>query len=60
MVVDTSSERFRRQYGGHSAKRFDELKGVLRSVNVDLIPIATDRPYINDLIQFFHMRHRRL
>ncbi len=60
MVVDTSSQRFRRQYGGHSAKRFDELRGLLRSVNVDLIPIATDKPYINDLIQFFHMRHRRL
>ena len=22
-------------------------------------PIATDKPYMNDLIQFFHMRHRR-
>jgi len=60
MVVDTSSQRFRSQYGGRSAQRFDELKGLLRSVNVDLIPIATDKPYINDLIQFFHMRHRRL
>jgi len=59
MLVDTSSQRFRGQYGGHSARRFDELKSVMRSVNVDLIPITTDKPYINDLIQFFHMRHRR-
>jgi len=59
MLVDTSSRRFRTQYGEHSSRRFNELKNTLRSANVDLIPIATDRPYINDLIQFFHMRHRR-
>lgn len=59
MLVDTSSKRFRSQYGQHSARRFDELKSTLRSVNVDLIPITTDKPYINDLIQFFHMRHQR-
>jgi uncharacterized protein (DUF58 family) len=59
MLVDTSSRQFRSQYGDHSARRFHELKNTLRSINVDLIPIATDKPYINDLIQFFHMRHRR-
>ncbi len=59
MLVDTSSTRFRAQYGDHSSRRFSELKNTLRSINVDLIPIATDKPYINDLIQFFHMRHRR-
>lgn len=59
MLVDTSSRRFRTRYGEHSSRRFNELKNALRSANVDLIPIATDRPYINDLIQFFHMRHRR-
>ncbi|MDY0357177.1 MAG: DUF58 domain-containing protein [Sedimentisphaerales bacterium] len=59
MLVDTSSKRFRAQYGDHSSRRFNELKNALRSINVDLIPIATDKPYINDLIQFFHMRHRR-
>lgn len=59
MLVDTSSRRFRDQYGGHSSKRFDELRGMFRSSNVDFIPISTDKAYINDLIQFFHMRHRR-
>jgi len=59
MLVDTSSRRFRSQYGNHSSRRFDELTGMLRSINVDFIPVTTDRPYINDLIQFFHMRHRR-
>jgi uncharacterized protein (DUF58 family) len=59
MLVDTSSRRFRDQYGGHSSERFNELQGMFRSSNVDFIPIATDKPYINDVIQFFHMRHRR-
>jgi uncharacterized protein (DUF58 family) len=59
MLVDTSSRRFRAQYGDQSARRFNELKSTLRSTNVDFIPIATDKPYMNDLIQFFHMRHRR-
>jgi len=59
MLVDTSSARFRSQYGVHSSRRFDELTGMLRSINVDFIPVTTDRPYINDMIQFFHMRHRR-
>ncbi len=59
LLVDTSSRNFRSQYGDHSTQRFNDLKGVFRSINVDMIPIMTDRQYINDLIQFFHMRHRR-
>jgi len=59
MLVDTSSGRFLSQYGAHSSGRFDELTNMLRSINVDFIPVTTDRPYINDVIQFFHMRHRR-
>jgi uncharacterized protein (DUF58 family) len=59
MLVDTSSRSFRNQYGDRSSRRFNDLKGLLRSINVDMIPIMTDKQYINDLIQFFHMRHRR-
>ncbi len=59
LLVDTSSRQFRDQYGGHSSERFNDLKGMFRAGNVDFIPISTDKAYINDLIQFFHMRHRR-
>ncbi len=59
IIVDTSSSGFRRRYEGTSAERFGQLKGVLRSINVDCISISTGKPYINDLIQFFHLRHRR-
>ncbi len=59
MVVDTSSGRFRRQFGSRSKGRADQLAETLRSISVDCINIRTDKPYINDLIKFFHMRHRR-
>ena len=59
MLIDTSSGAFRKQYSDTGAKRFDELKKQLRSVNIDCISISTDKPYIQDLVRFFHMRHRR-
>jgi uncharacterized protein (DUF58 family) len=59
ILVDTSSGAFRSRYSETSADRFDNLKNLLKSVNVDCITISTDRPYIHDLVQFFHMRHRR-
>jgi len=59
IFIDTSSRRFRDSYGGRSRRSFDELKRTLNSVNVDCISISTDKPYIQDLIQFFHIRHRR-
>lgn len=60
MLVDTSSRKFRDQYGGKSARRFEELKGMLRSINIDCIPVTTDKPYMHDVVQFFHRRHRRM
>jgi uncharacterized protein (DUF58 family) len=59
ILVDTSSRHFRSQYGQNSQEGFDQLKGLLRSIDVDCIPICTDQPYVQDLVQFFHMRHRR-
>jgi uncharacterized protein (DUF58 family) len=59
ILVDTSSRRFRSQYSNTSAKRFGELKNMLRTINVDCISISTDKPYIQDLVRFFHMRHKR-
>ena len=59
ILVDTSSRKFRRQYENKSSQRFDDLKNMLRSINVDCISISTDKPYLHDLIEFFHMRRRR-
>jgi uncharacterized protein (DUF58 family) len=58
-LIDTSSRQFRDKYSRASAQRFDGLKSMFRSINVDCINISTDKPYIQDLVRFFHMRHRR-
>lgn len=59
ILVDTSSRRFRNQYSNKSSRRFSELKNMFKLINVDCISISTDKPYIQDLVRFFHMRHRR-
>ncbi len=59
ILVDTSSKKFRDQYSGSALRQFDELKSTFRSINVDSINISTGKPYIQDLVRFFHLRHRR-
>jgi uncharacterized protein (DUF58 family) len=59
VVVDTGRRLFRSGYESASQKRFNDLKGMLRSIDVDCIDVTTDKAYVNDLVQFFHMRHRR-
>jgi len=59
ILIDTSTRRFRNQYGQRSADRLDGLRNMFKSINIDCININTDKPYIQDLVQFFHMRHRR-
>ena len=59
ILVDTSGRSFHSQYDSKGRAKLDELKNIFSSVKIDCININTDKPYINDLIQFFHMRHRR-
>jgi len=59
-LVDTSSAAFRRRLQELHTRRMAQLNSVFRSAKVDSIPIQTNRPYISDLIGFFHMRHRRI
>lgn len=59
VTIDTSNAAFRGQFEGQGTERFRRLKQEFGSINVDSINISTGKPYINDLIQFFHRRHRR-
>ena len=59
ILVDTSAKRFRDQYSDSTSRQTDELRNTFRSINVDCINISTDKPYIQDLVRFFHMRHKR-
>ena len=51
--------RVRRQYQGRTSTQHEELENMLRSVNVDCINIASDKPYLHELIKFFRMREKR-
>jgi len=59
VLADTSSRPFREHYRTASSERWDQLAGLLRSIQVDSITICTDRPYLHDVVAFFHMRRRR-
>ncbi len=59
VVVDTSSKAFRKSYRENTFKHESRLKEIFRSTGIDSIAVTTDKPYINDLVKFFHMRHRR-
>ena len=58
-LIDSSSTAFRKRYEKESFQRNTRLAQLFRSIDVDSISIETDRPYIHDLVKFFHMRHRR-
>lgn len=59
VLVDTWGRQFRNKYSSTCAERFGGLKNMFRTINVDCINISTDKQYIQDLVRFFHMRHRR-
>ncbi len=58
-TVDSSSAAFRDIYRKTNTQKDEQLKEMLRSINIDTISIDTDKSYIHDLIAFFRMRKRR-
>jgi uncharacterized protein (DUF58 family) len=59
IFADTSSRRFRKSYEAAAAKRRSELLSGFRSAGIDCITVQTDKPYIHDIVKFFHIRHSR-
>lgn len=60
MVVDTNRASVRRRFEALGRERREALRQGCRRHDVDLIELSTDRPYDQDLIQFFRRRARRL
>lgn len=58
-LIDSSSGAFRRIYERENLRRNEDMAKLFRSIDVDSIAVETNRPYIHDLVKFFHMRHRR-
>jgi len=57
--VDTSHQKFRRQYQKKMAAKNQEFVEQTKSMNVDSIQIDATESYVEPLIRFFKMRERR-
>ena len=60
VLIDTGSERVRRQYEKAGRERADGLAEMFRSGGIDHIHLVSGRDYVRDLVGFFRMRERRL
>jgi len=59
LLVDSGSERTRRELAARVARRDEELGRLLRRQRVDLVEVTTDRSYVEPLQAFFARRERR-
>ena len=60
VLIDTGSERVRREYEKAGRERADGLNEMFRSDGIDHINLMSGRDYVRDLVGFFRMRERRL
>jgi uncharacterized protein (DUF58 family) len=58
-VVDTGDRRVREAFAREAAEARRGRDRLLRSADVDAIPVTTDRSYTEALLRFFRMRERR-
>jgi uncharacterized protein (DUF58 family) len=58
-VWDAGSARARRMYRAARARRREETSQIFRQAKVDVIDLATDRPFVQPLREFFRERERR-
>jgi uncharacterized protein (DUF58 family) len=58
-VVDTGDRRVRDGFAREAAEARRARDRLLRSADVDAIPVTTDRSYTEALLRFFRMRERR-
>jgi len=60
VLVDTSSSSVRRRYEAQMKNRRQDLTRLLRQLQIDHIPLRTDREIERPLMQFFERRAARL
>lgn len=59
VTIDTSSKAARDFYSKRASQRRRELKRSFQKMGVDLLPIHTERPFIQPLAHFLQNRQRR-
>jgi len=58
-LINTGKASLRYTYQARSRERFDQLKTFFKSSGLDYLPIRTDVPYVDSLINFFRKRASR-
>ena len=59
VVVDTSSDDFRRRFAERVSRRAEHVDRALRRSRVDVVDIETGEPYVRPLMRFVQDRARR-
>ena len=59
VLVDTSSSAVRKSFAAKAAAEQEELKRFFLKTGIDTLPIATDRPYIDEVRALFKRRARK-
>ena len=59
VLVDTSSEKVRREFSERAAKADEALRRFFVKTGMDTLPVATDRPYIDEVRTLFKRRSRK-
>jgi uncharacterized protein (DUF58 family) len=59
IVVNTSSDDFRRRFAEQVTRRKERIDRALRRSKVDVIDVETGEPYVRPLMRFFQERARR-
>ena len=60
IVIDTHRRKIRDAFAQSGKDEQASLTSKLRSMGTDALELSTDRPYMKDLLNFFHRRERRL
>jgi hypothetical protein len=60
VLVDTHRRRIRDAFAQSGRDEQASLASKLKSMGTDALELSTDRPYMKDLMSFFHRRERRL
>ena len=58
-LVDTSSAKVRAAFAERAAREEEELRRFFLKTGIDTLPVATDRPYIDDVRGLFRKRSRK-
>jgi len=58
-LIDSSDKTLQRQFGLIRYKQREDWENLLKQINLDRIEIATNRSYVEPLVQFFRKRAKR-